>query len=340
MLAVGDPRRAQLRRALTWTLVVAGVFSLTTGPIKQYAPWYDHAPWVNDPYDTVISFAMFFVPLVAVICVTRMPLCRRNLPASVSRFRDLLRGCYVIVVALELTLATQWIAVASGANHHDWNATTTAQISLLLALSIATFVAAFLLLSPTLRSLLRASSDNSSPDWLSDVVAVAATIARGHSGLASRYLTVLEWIDVNFIARVRRHPLWSTWMLWMAFATAVATMQSLSEGYQFALTVLFVVLLGGGMFALSVVAGSFIGVVRAPRRLSGRPRRLLDSVIATMIGILVVFALRLHQWWLVASSNSVAGLRELVVLLALCGAAIFCGTWAVESALTIHGTRD
>jgi hypothetical protein len=34
-------------------------------PTKQLPAIYDHAPWMNDPYDTVYSFAMFFVPLVA-----------------------------------------------------------------------------------------------------------------------------------------------------------------------------------------------------------------------------------------------------------------------------------
>jgi hypothetical protein len=62
--------------------VLGGAFFLCTAPVKQIPGLYDHAPWLKDPFDTVISFMMFFVPLIAVLCVPRLHLCRRRAPAG------------------------------------------------------------------------------------------------------------------------------------------------------------------------------------------------------------------------------------------------------------------
>lgn len=62
-MAVGDPRRRLVGRAAFGTLLAAAVFLVFTGT-KQIKAVYFHAPWSDDPYDTVLSFTMFFVPLV------------------------------------------------------------------------------------------------------------------------------------------------------------------------------------------------------------------------------------------------------------------------------------
>jgi hypothetical protein len=72
-LAVGDPRRPAIRRAVFGTLWSAAVFFLFTVPVKQIKPLYGHAPWQNDPYDTLYSFAMFFVPLTLRTSSPRYP---------------------------------------------------------------------------------------------------------------------------------------------------------------------------------------------------------------------------------------------------------------------------
>ncbi len=65
-LAIGDPGRPAIGRATRSASLAGLAFSLLTGPAKQVAPLYDHAPWLNHPFDTFVSFAMFFVPLVTV----------------------------------------------------------------------------------------------------------------------------------------------------------------------------------------------------------------------------------------------------------------------------------
>ena len=116
----------------------AAVFSVLTGPVKQIAALYDHAPWLNDPFDTVVSFAMFFVPLVAACCLARVPLCRRSEELPLVRVRDLLRGCRVVLGAVAITLLTEWVSAAIGANRAQWNGATWLQVSLLALMTVLT----------------------------------------------------------------------------------------------------------------------------------------------------------------------------------------------------------
>lgn len=60
-LPVDDPRRPRIRRAVFGTVWAAAIFCVFAAT-KEIKPIYNHAPWLNDPYDTVISFTMFFVP--------------------------------------------------------------------------------------------------------------------------------------------------------------------------------------------------------------------------------------------------------------------------------------
>lgn len=138
VLPVGDPGRPAIRRAVFGTLLAAAVFSVLTGPVKQIAALYDHAPWLNDPYDVVVSFAMFFVPLTAACCLTRVPLCRRSEPLPVARVQDLLRGCRVVVCVMAVTLLTEWASVAVGANQPQWNGATWLQVGLLALMTVLT----------------------------------------------------------------------------------------------------------------------------------------------------------------------------------------------------------
>jgi hypothetical protein len=72
--AVGDQRRRAIGKAVFSTLSTAIVFFLFTMPTKQVKPVYDYAPWLNDPYDTLYSFAMFFVPLATAFFMVQVSL--------------------------------------------------------------------------------------------------------------------------------------------------------------------------------------------------------------------------------------------------------------------------
>ena len=67
IIPVGDSWRATLRPPVFGTLALALGFLFYTAPVKETPALFDHAPWLNDPFDTVISFMMFFVPLIALL---------------------------------------------------------------------------------------------------------------------------------------------------------------------------------------------------------------------------------------------------------------------------------
>ena len=86
-LAVGDRRRVAIGKAAFSTLWTAIAFFAFTVPTKQVKPVYEHAPWLNDPYDTLYSFAMFLVPLATAFFLVQVSLCRKAevLPAQRAR---------------------------------------------------------------------------------------------------------------------------------------------------------------------------------------------------------------------------------------------------------------
>ena len=336
MLDVADPVRAQLRRAVYGSLALAALFTLTTGPVKQYRPLFNHAPWLNDPFDTVISFMMFFVPFAAACCVARVPLCRRYEPLPAVRARDLLRGCQVILAGVALTLSSEWVAVAIGANRAAWSGATIAQVAVLAALSVATVLAARAVARHGLRALAGLAPQREEPDWLGDVVALALLRSGWFGPMRSLIARAVSWCDRRVVTVVRRHPLWCAAALWGAFALAIGVRQSLNEGYSLGAASLLVVLLGGGMLGLSVLAGGYLGIVHSVRHLSGPRRRAVDALVATCVGVLVPFALRYHLWWVVGSTNAVAGLSQLVGLLGVSAFIIFGTTFGAETALGRH----
>src|ERR1039457_5189266 len=75
--AGGDRRRVAIGKAAFSTLWPAIFFFLFTVPTKQIKPVYNHAPWLNDPYDTLYSFAMFVVPLATAFLLVQVSVCRK-----------------------------------------------------------------------------------------------------------------------------------------------------------------------------------------------------------------------------------------------------------------------
>ncbi len=340
MLVVGDPVRQQVRRTIYGSLVLAASFTVTTGPVKQFAPMYKHAPWLNDPFDTVVSFMMFFVPFVAAYCVVRVPLCRRFEPLPLVRVRDLLRGARVVLLSVALTLVSEWTAVAIGANRSAWNGATLLQVAVLAALSLATVLTARILLRTNALIPIAKVEPSEDPDWLSDAVCLLSTRAGWFGPLRSLVIRVVASVDARVAAVVRRHPLWTAVTVWGAFGIVIGVRQSLNEGYRLGAALLFIALLSGGMFGLSVMAGSYLGFVHSPRPLSGWMRRIVDALVAVSVGVLAPFALRYHLWWVVGSHNAVAGLGQLVALLTISSLVIFAVTLVVEVVLGYHEPKS
>src|SRR6059058_3089368 len=76
---------------------------------------------------------IFFVPLIAVLCVPRLLPCRRPEPLPATRIRDVLRGCRVVLAGVGLTLGSQWVSFMIGDNRAAWNGATWLQVAVLCA---------------------------------------------------------------------------------------------------------------------------------------------------------------------------------------------------------------
>ena len=105
-LPVADARRPRIGRAVIGTMLVAGLFEAFALGVKEFRPLGDHAPWMDDPYDVVTSFAIFFIPIVGAFSAVRLVLCRRFEPLPISRVIDLLHGCVVLLVVALATAAS------------------------------------------------------------------------------------------------------------------------------------------------------------------------------------------------------------------------------------------
>jgi hypothetical protein len=122
----------------------------------------------------------------------------------------------------------------------------------------------------------------------------------------------------------------------MIFGVGVGINQGVREGYYASVTIVVSLLLAVGMFGLVAASGNYLGLVRSSAPSHGIRRRLIDAAVITCIGVLVPFALRYHLWWMVGSTNSVAGLTQLTELLLLFAGAIFATIFSVETGLRLY----
>jgi hypothetical protein len=308
-------------------VATALAFSVLVGPLKQWPAIYTHAPWQNDPYDTAVSFAMLFVPLVLVLVASRLVLCRRYRAVATVRLRDLVRGCRCLVLVMAICEATEWIAVGLGANRAAWDGWTAAQVTVLSALTMATSICAGALS----RISILMTSASTEPDWLEDVVTNAPVDALPWSIVRQPVEVVRRAIEVAVTPRLHRHPVVAAAGISLLAGVALGLNQSLRENYSVGASLMIVVLLAVGLFGLLTVAGGYLHLVRGDRSLAALPRHALESLCAASILVLIPFALRLHLWWVVGSTNKVAGLGSLAELTGLSFTVVFLLVLVIRS---------
>lgn len=325
-----------LRLPVFGTLVLAAVFFLVTAPVKEAPSLFDHAPWLNDPFDTVISFMILLVPLIAVLCVPRLLLCRRSEPLPATRIRDLLRGCRVLLAGVGLTLASEWVSVVIGDNRAAWNGATWLQVGALALLSAATVVVLIGVRRAGLPRPAGPPDSGASTDWLVDLLLLARQETRRLGPGRRPALALLAWSEQRCARQIRRHPLWTALIFSAVLGAGVGVNQGLREGYYPQVTVVASALLTVGTFGLLVMAGTYLGLIHSSTPWRGARRRLLDAGVITSAGVLVPFALRYHLWWLVGATNSDASLGQLVELLLLSAGMIFAVVLSAESIMGSH----
>ncbi len=336
LIPVGDPWRASLRLPVFGTLLLALAFLLYAAPVKETPFLFDHAPWTNDPYDTAISFMMFFVPLIAVLCAPRVLLCRRGEPLPTARIHDVLRGCRVILAGITLTLAAEWVSVFVRDSSVQWNGATWLQIGMLVVMSVLDLAAVLAVRRAGLPRQGGEPAIRTDPDWLGDFLRFVDSWRRrlGPTGRPALWATGLA--DRHLLARIRRHPLWTALGVCAVFGAGVGVNQGIREGYRGRLTIFVALMLAIGMFGLVAAAGNYLGLVRSSTPWHGPARRLIDAAVITSAGLLVPLALRNGLWWMVGSNSTAAGLPQLVALLAIAALVIFLTAYGAETVLRLH----
>jgi hypothetical protein len=335
VLPVDDPTRPSIRRAVFGTLWSVALFVVFTAT-KELKPIYLHAPWLNDPYDTVISFAMFFVPLMAAFVLVQVSLCLRSEPLFVSRVVSIVRACRVAIGVITVELLSAWLAVILRANEGQWTPEATGlEVGLLFVVTLFACVAAAYLARVPHVSRHDARAD-SVDDWIGDAVVVAKRESRRLGVFRSCAMFSIELCEGTLIPGVRRHLITAAAMLSAGFGMVVFGWQALREGYVAAATLLSMGLGFCGMFSFLVLAGSYFRLVRSTNPSFGFRRRAIDGSVVACGAAVVVLAFRDNLWELIGSTRSAAGPARLA---ALEGGAILLGftlTILVESLLRSH----
>ena len=323
-------------------LLAAAVFECFATVTTQVKSLRAHSPWQNDPYDAVVTFTMFFVPLICGLCLVRVQLFRRQMPLAIQRVRDLLRATRMVLALIVVTLAADWTSVVLQADRSTWTMPTLLAIGMLgLTSAVAVGAGIALHFVPRQRSLTGRDMPTPSLDWAGDMVAVADQWSL-QSGPFSRIgAPVSRWLRTGLLDGgwgVRRHPLmWANSMA-VAFGTQLAASAAVEDGLSPVL-LLFVAVGACGMFAFVVMGGSFLGIVRTTTPSTGMRRRLIDAVTLMCASVPVALAFRDSLWWAISSPSGQAGLGPLATLLAAVACTIFFAVLAAETGLGFHSRR-
>ena len=307
---------SRVRRAVFGTFLASCLFIVFTIASKEFPTLYLHTPWENDPYDTAVSFAIFFVPLIGGICVVPWILVRRREPLLPSRLRILLRGCEVAIAVVVITLLSDWISVASSANREQWNETTRILLTLLTVITIISGQIAF-----DIYRARRLGSGMSFPsevktDWISDSI----TLLKLKSGR---------------LLLIRRHSVATAGLVAALFGLVLTASQARESGLG-PISLLFFAVASCGMFAFLIVIGSYLGLIRTESKLSAVKNRVLDSVVVACTVVPITLAFRSWLWWVVGSSDALAQLPQLGELLAVSALVGFSLTLIFETLFRGH----
>ncbi|HMK96644.1 MAG TPA: hypothetical protein VK425_03795 [Acidimicrobiales bacterium] len=336
-LPVDDPRRLPVRRAVHATLWAVAAFALLVAT-KPVRPLYNDVPWLNDPYDTVVSFTMFFVPLVAVFLLVQVSLCLRTEALPTARGVAILRACRVAAAAAGAGLVTGWAAFALGANRAHWAlAATGTEVGLLMLATVLTTRAGFALLGAPRLEITPRQGDRPRQDWVADALGVARRESRRLGQLRPLALTVLDWSGASVLPLLRRRPVLAAAIASAAFGTTVLGWQGYRERYSLTTTLVAICLGFCGMFAFLVPTGSYLRLVESSRPCSGLSRRAIDASVMASGAAIVVLAFRNSLWWAVGTAPAEARTSQLALLVGGGALATFLTSLGAESLLHAHG---
>jgi len=266
------------------------------------------SPWQDDPYDVLVSFAQFTVPMLALAIGLRLLAWRA--PGGEDREQQTVRAAVAMTAIITLTLAFEWAALLDGAHEADRNAWTTVLIGGLVVTSALTVAVAV----PLLRRLGRRTWRD---DWLGDVLY-----------LCQRIPVLRRRATPELAAWVRRHAMGV--FVTLSFLAAVGIIGALAVGEQWTDPLLIAWALAietSSNLVFCVISNAVAGFIARPPRSRVR-RRVETAVLVGCIAALVTTAFR-DTIWGALGRGALTSVPTLAGLTIGTGVAIFLLTLAV-----------
>lgn len=319
-LPAGLTARTRLREAVA-AAGAAGALCLLLSIVEtQDKALRAHSPWQDDPYDVVVSFSLFILPVLLVAGFGRLPACRAAEAMPVTRARDLLRWARLMTGAAAVCVITEWASVAAQAYRPAWG---TSGAGLIAALAMATGVTGTAgLMARRARHLAAPGWRRATgPDWLDDWLGTARLAASRVLPPGGRLDT---WAE-RATSAVRRRPLGTAALIGLATGLVIALGQGIGEhsfgapGTAIRVLLLFTLVTGTSQFGFLIAAGAYLGIVRRESHgLSGHGRIALRAAIAAAASVPVTIAFRfwIHPLLPALGLRHAGGLPVLIALAA------------------------
>lgn len=331
-LAVASPERPVIGRAVVGSLLLGACFVVFTDVTKEVSALYAHEPWKEDPYDSLVSFAIVAGALLTGAGAVRACLCRAGEPLPARRVVDLLRAARLLVALVAVTVGSDWLSVALGTRRQTWTAATAFVVAGLVALTALTGAAGLMLRRAT-RAARQFDDAPNQPDWAADALEYCHRAVARLGRWGGWLETTLRWIDTAVLRWVRRHPVAAAGLFAAAFGMLIDVPQVLVEQYPATLAALIMTVSACSMFAFVMLAG---GYVRLVGRRPGHPAPAVVIMLSVCVSVPLAVTFRGSLWWLVETNDKAAGVPQLAELLAV-GAAITAVV--ATAAVVIAGKR-
>jgi hypothetical protein len=326
-LPVGHAARPVMRSALWVSVLNAVVFTCFAYVTTQVKPVRHVSPWQDDPYDTVVTFTMFFVPIISALILLRMILFRRTQAVPVRRLVQLRRALLVAAALVTATYLTDWVAVLKRADRSLWTDRTPWLISVLAVVTVLMGLT-WLMLARTRGILPRLDESQGPSDWLDDTRLLIDLAAGRLPRPAQRFAGWLDRSDA--VGWVRRRATVVVAVGSVFAGLMVATALARENGFG-ALFFSEAVWFCGGMYAFGMIANSFLQLTMPQPR--GRLRQALHvAVIAGAAALPLSLGLRatiLGALGLDSSPSTVGSITALTF-----GSALFIGVVVFAGMMT------
>lgn len=302
LIARTDRVRPATAHALAMTVLLAVAFTIFAGFTTQFQGIRRGSPWLNDPYNCVVSLTMLIEPMLAALIGVRAALNHCAKPVPVFRVRQLLRAGLVSTVLVAATIAVDGLAAALRVDHPLWNGDTSWMIAALIPLAVGV-LATFLALVRACRLLPRQVGEPDG-DWLEDLAPVVALGSRRLADQLGRS---------SLIPFIRKHII--AFAAGASITSAILVVGALAVGERWTdpfLVVFALVLYSDAVFAFCLICNVVLQIA-VPSRTGGSALWL--GVVAGSLAAQLIFAVRDSIW---ADFGGVRGSQAVWQLTLLC----------------------